>query len=94
MKLSERPTPRTDAAIVSAEYIRREMDYYQHKFVLADHARSLERRLSAAVEALEEAREDVASWGAYASDYFQQKWNLQGDLDRIDATLAEIKEPA
>jgi hypothetical protein len=40
-------------------------------------------------EALKEAREDVASWGAYASDYFQEKWNLAGDLARIDAALAE-----
>lgn len=52
MNLADRPTPRTDAAIVSAEYIRREMDYYQHKFILADYGRDLEREHAALREAL------------------------------------------
>ena len=43
-------TPRTDAAVVSAEYILREMDYYKHKFVIADHMRDLERELTAQKE--------------------------------------------
>ncbi len=46
------PTPITDAAVVSAEYIRREMDYYEHKFVLADVARDLERDRARLVAAL------------------------------------------
>jgi hypothetical protein len=41
-------TPRTDAAIVSAEYIRREMDYYAYKFVLSSVAAELETELVAA----------------------------------------------
>jgi len=45
-------TPRTDAAAVSSEFVRREMDYYAHKFVLADFARQLERELA-------EARKDA-----------------------------------
>tara|TARA_R110000868_G_scaffold204422_1_gene452508 strand:- start:107 stop:304 length:198 start_codon:yes stop_codon:yes gene_type:complete len=52
-------TPETDAAIVSAEYIRREMDYYEHKFVLADWARKFERQRDAAVEALKELRDEI-----------------------------------
>jgi hypothetical protein len=40
-------------------------------------------------EALEAAREDVAHWGNYASDYFKEKHDLDGDLARIDATLAK-----
>jgi hypothetical protein len=43
-------TPRTDAAVVSAEYILSEMDYYKHKFVIADHMRDLERELTAQKE--------------------------------------------
>ena len=39
-------------------------------------------------EALVEARDDVASWGEYASPYFQEKWDLKGNLARIDALLA------
>ena len=52
MNLADRETPRTDAAIVSAEYIRREMDYYKHKFILADYGRELEREHAALREAL------------------------------------------
>ena len=43
------------------------------------------------VEALEEARELVESWGAYASQYFQEKHDLAGDLIRLDAALASAK---
>lgn len=42
--------------------------------------------------ALIEAREDLNSWGAYASGYFQKKWDLAGDLARIDATIAKFTE--
>jgi hypothetical protein len=28
----------------------------------------------------EDAREDVAHWGGYASDYFAEKWHLDDDL--------------
>jgi len=52
-------TPRTDAAVVSAEYIRREMDYYTHKFVIADHMRDVERELAAAIEQRDKARENA-----------------------------------
>jgi adenylosuccinate lyase len=51
-------TPRTDAAVVSAEYIRREMDYYAHKFVLADHMRDVERELAAARNELAIVKDD------------------------------------
>lgn len=36
---------------------------------------------------LTEARELIESWGAYASDYFQEKWGLQDDLMMIDEAL-------
>ncbi len=47
--MSDSKTPRTDASAVSAEYIRREMDYYTHKFVLASVAEELESDLAAAL---------------------------------------------
>ena len=31
-------------------------------------------------EKLSEAAEDIADWGAYASTYFQEKWDLAGDI--------------
>lgn len=35
-------------------------------------------------ETLKEAISEVESWGAYASEYFQKKWDLEG-------TIAELK---
>lgn len=42
--------------------------------------------------ALEEARGMVAHWGAYASEYFQDKHDLPGDLGELDAVLAEASD--
>lgn len=36
---------------------------------------------------LENARELVIEWGAYASEYFQEKYDLAGDIARLDAAL-------
>lgn len=41
--------------------------------------------------ALENARDEIAEWGAYASEYFQNKHDLPGALSRIDAFLARLK---
>ena len=43
------------------------------------------------VAALAEARDMVASWGAYASDYFKDKHGLSDDLAKLDAALAKHK---
>jgi hypothetical protein len=48
------------------------------------------KRLSAA---LWEARGMVESWGAYADEYFQDKWDLKGDLAKLDAAIAEWGAP-
>ena len=37
---------------------------------------------------LKEARELVEDWGAYAPAYMQEKHDLQGDLDKLDAAIA------
>lgn len=63
------PTPRTDAAVVSAAFIDREMDHYTHKFVLADVARELERErnaLAADRSALIEALRDLENAASFA----------------------------
>lgn len=38
-------------------------------------------------EALEDARDMVADWAAYASEYYQKKWKLDEDLAKLDAAL-------
>lgn len=32
---------------------------------------------------LAEAHEAVCNWGSYAGEYFQEKWGLQGDIDKF-----------
>ena len=41
---------------------------------------------------MEEAAEDVAEWGAYASEYFQEKWNLEGTLHKWQDRATAIRE--
>ena len=56
------------------------------------------RELIAQAEALEEAAEMVADWGGYASEYFQQKHDLAGDVAKLqakaDALRAQAEQPA
>ncbi len=58
---------------------------YAHK-----RAAAWEARARLAVEALNEAIEDIESWGAYASEYFQEKHDLAGALAKHKTTLAAI----
>lgn len=39
------------------------------------------------LNALKDARELVAHWGAYASQYFQEKHDLAGDLKTLDEVI-------
>lgn len=43
-------------------------------------------------DALNDAADFVEQWGSYASPYFQGKWNLAGDVQRIrDAAKGVVK---
>ena len=52
----------------------------------------LERDLTEAVTTLSEAKLLVADWGEYASEYFQKKWDLKGDVDRIEAVISKLSD--
>ena len=56
------------------------------------HIAALEADNARLREALREALDDVADWGSYASPYFQAKHDLQGDIDKYKAALAERQE--
>ena len=45
------------------------------------------------LSALKEARELVDDWGAYASNYMQEKHDLEGDLSRLDAVISKMETP-
>ena len=42
--------------------------------------------------ALKYARELVDDWGAYASNYMQEKHDLVGDLERLDAAISKVEK--
>jgi len=43
------------------------------------------------VKALQQARDDLADWGAYAPEYFQEKWGLEDDLNALDVIIADAR---
>jgi len=42
---------------------------------------------------LKEARELVEDWGAYAPAYMQEKHDLEGDMNKLDAAIANAEAP-
>ena len=47
--------------------------------------------LAEALDALVEAHDCIASWGGYASSYFQEKHDLEGDLRRARAAADKLR---
>lgn len=43
------------------------------------------------LSALKEARELVEDWGAYAPAYMQEKHDLEGDMNKLDAAIARAE---
>ena len=41
--------------------------------------------------ALKDAREMVSDWAGYASPYFQEKHDIDGDLERLDAAITKAE---
>ena len=47
--------------------------------------------LRRALEGLENRRDEIADWGAYASEYFQTKWGYEASIDAYDNLIIEIR---
>lgn len=43
------------------------------------------------LDALNKAADAIESWGSYASKYFQDKHNLQGDINKAHAAIAQVE---
>jgi hypothetical protein len=43
------------------------------------------------LQALKEATDAIEHWGSYSSDYFQQKWDLQSDINAARAAIARAE---
>jgi len=56
---------------------------------LETHPSADAARIAELEGALEEAIESVEEWSAYASDYFKEKHDLEGDLSRLRAALTK-----
>ena len=59
-------------------------DTFVECLLLADEAEAEIERLRAQ---LVEAIEDIESWGAYAEDYFKEKWDFAGCVERHKSAL-------
>ena len=47
--------------------------------------------LKSAAHDLREASGDIAVWGGYICEYFQQKWGLRIDVERYEKAAAVIE---
>lgn len=52
---------------------------------------SKDKAMQMALDALEEARDAIAGWGSYADQYFQEKHNLEGDIDDCEAVIEALR---
>ncbi len=43
------------------------------------------------MEVLKDAREMVSDWAGYASPYFQEKHDIDGDLEKLDDAIARME---
>ena len=58
---------------------------------LVSRIEALEKGVKAAADALDEAAEDIADWGGYASDYFQEKHHLVECVAQTKATAFNLR---
>lgn len=83
------PLPRPEKLFENADHIV--VGYYADTMQsYAQQARAdLEAENTRLREALTAAADDIESWGAYASYFFQQKHDLQGAIDKARTALKE-----
>ena len=57
---------------------------------------STENALKMAIEGCEQCLDDLQGWAAYASEYFQDKWDLEGEVkdhrDKIQSCKEALEE--
>ena len=47
--------------------------------------------LERALKVLENRKDEVEDWGAYADEYFQKKWDYKGSITQYDPLIEEIR---
>jgi hypothetical protein len=81
-------TDRQPEALRLAYIIEGNWDRQYGKQVAAE-LRRLHEVNAELVEALKNAAEEIESWGAYASPYFQNKHDLAGSVAAVHAVIAK-----
>ena len=65
---------------------------------MQDEQMTKDKALKLAIEGYEECLENLQGWAAYASEYFQDKWDLEGEVkdhkDKINACKEALEQPA
>ena len=58
-----------------------------------EYLKALKQQRDELLASLKEARELVEDWGAYAPAYMQEKHDLEGDMNKLDAAIARAEAP-
>jgi chromosome segregation ATPase len=51
----------------------------------------LKAAIAELLETLKDATDAIEHWGAYSSDYFQQKWDLHSDINAARAAITRAE---
>ena len=76
----------------AAGFARVDAEAERDKFLHKQEIAALQKRVAELETALKAAAEDIGDWGAYASQYLQEKWDLSGEVKRYTA-ISEGKLP-
>jgi hypothetical protein len=76
--------------IAEVEALRKEVKTEQALSFRAQVA-SLEQQRDELLAALKDAREMVSDWAGYASPYFQEKHDIDGDMKKLDDAIARME---
>ena len=59
---------------------------------MTEREKYLTNLLNESVSHLEESAQLIEDWGSYASEYFQKKHNLKGDVAMVNKWAADLKK--
>ncbi len=90
---AERLEQERAALVTERDELKRESDIWEKSSLLSilNELKQAEQERDALVTALEYARVCLLDWGQYASDYFKDKHDFDGDVARIDTALAAVR---
>jgi hypothetical protein len=75
--------------VMTDDLVKKQKEYISY---YQDQTNILLTRVAQLEAALAEAIEDIQHWGGYAGEYFQDKWDLKGNIAKHRAALGEKKD--